>query len=522
MKRLPDVEQREEVGIGARKAAVRRIGLGLFVERPLARILDAEAGGDHQHLPQASFGPRLQDHAAHGGVHRQPGEFVSDRREVVAGVAGLGPGNRPQFLQQLVARAHRLGRRGVDEGESLDVAKAKDLHAQDDVGEIGALDFGLGETRALQVVLLGIEADANALGHAAATALALVGAALRDRLDRQASRAGLRRIAADARQPGVDHEADPRDGERGLRNVGGDDDLAFLGRREHALLLGVGQAAEQRDDLRAGEAPALEQVACFADVALGGHEDEEVARRAFAQDPLDRLHRSVDVVERLRPRHRLVVGRGIGAELVQWRVDHLDRIEPAGNLDDGRVVEGPGKSLGVDRRRGDDRPQLGPAEAELAQVAEQEINIERALVGLVDDQGVVLPEQRVALQLGEQHAVGEVFDDGLGRGVVGEPDLAADFAAPWHAQLLRHPARNRQRGHPARLRAGDAAGGAAAGGEAHLGNLRRLAGSGFARQDQHRVPLDGRRDFLRPRADGQLGGKIQAETGGSARHEGRS
>ena len=73
-------------------------------------------------------------------------------------------------------------------------------------------------------VLLGVQPDADAVGDAAAAALALVGAGLRDRLDRQPLDLGAVAVAADAGGAGVDDVLDARDGQRGLGDVRGQHD----------------------------------------------------------------------------------------------------------------------------------------------------------------------------------------------------------------------------------------------------------------------------------------------------------
>jgi hypothetical protein len=55
------------------------------------------------------------------------------------------------------------------------------------------------------------------------------------------------------------------------------------------------------------------------------------------------------------------------------------------------------EALGIERGRGDDHLEIRPLRQQLAQVAEQEIDVEAALVRLVDDQRVVGRQQRVAL-----------------------------------------------------------------------------------------------------------------------------
>ena len=56
----------------------------------------------------------------------------------------------------------------------------------------------------------------------------------------------------------------------------------------------------------------------------------------------------------------------------------------------------------------------GAARQQPLQVAEQEIDVEAALVRLVDDDRVVRAQKRIALRLGQQDAVGHQLDVGLG------------------------------------------------------------------------------------------------------------
>ena len=510
--RLPDVEQREKIRVGMHKAPVRRVGLLLLVHRPLARILDAQARRDDDDFAHRLLRARLQNHPPHRGIHREPREFAPDRREhphrvrdVVGGV------ERPEFLEQRVAGADGLRRRHVDEWKPLDVAEAEGLHAQNHVREIRPLDLRLGEPRPLQKILLRVEPDAHAVGDAAAAALALVGARLRHRLDRQTPRARRRRVAAQPRQPRVDDEPDARNRQRCLRDVRREDDFPPLRRGENALLLDVGEPAEHRDDLAVPEPAALEQIAEFADVALAREKHEHVAAGALAHDALDGLDRAVDVVQRLGLRLAFVALGGVGTELVERRVDHLHRIRAALDLDDRRVVERLAEGFRVDRRRGDHDLQLGALVAQGAQMPEEEIDVERAFVRLVDDDRVVAAQERIALHLGEQHAVGEKLDDRIAGGLVVEPDLTADLAAPLHAEFLGHAARDRERGHAAGLRARDAPQRTAPGGEAHFRNLRGFARPGFTRENDHLVRLDRGRDLLHARRDRQFGRELQAE-----------
>jgi hypothetical protein len=169
-----------------------------------------------------------------------------------------------------------------------------------------------------------------------------------------------------------------------------------------------------------------------------------------------------------------------------------------------------GEALGVDRRRGDDDLQVGPARQDLAQVAEQEVDVEAALVRLVDDDRVVGAQQRVALGLGEQDAVGHQLDAGAGGEPVLEAHLVADDLAERRLQLLGDPPGDARGGDPARLGVADqaaAVGAAPAHRQRDLRQLGRLARAGLAADDDRRVIAQRRRRCRRgaPRTWQRLG-----------------
>ena len=122
------------------------------------------------------------------------------------------------------------------------------------------------------------------LADAAAAALALVGAAARDGHDRHGGGPCARGVARDAGQARVHHEGDAGDGEGGFGHVGGHDDLAAGGGVKDPALLGRGEPGEERQHQRPGRADARDHLAGLADVLLGGHEDEDVARAPLLQD----------------------------------------------------------------------------------------------------------------------------------------------------------------------------------------------------------------------------------------------
>jgi hypothetical protein len=182
-------------------------------------------------------------------------------------------------------------------------------------------------------------------------------------------------------------------------------------------------------------------------------------------------------------------------------------MQPPGHLDHRRAVEVLREALGVDRRRSDDHLEVAPLRQQLLEVAEQEVDVQAALVRFVDDQRVVLFEPGVALRFGEQDAVGHQLDEGLGRSAVAETNLVADQAPDLALQFLRDPCRRRPRGNPPRLRVADQAGRSAAEFETDLRDLRRLARTGLAADDHHRVFGDQRGNLVAPPVDRQIVGK---------------
>ena len=173
-------------------------------------------------------------------------------------------------------------------------------------------------------------------------------------------------------------------------------------RLEDALLFGGGEAGVERDDL---DLPQLlgEVFLCFADLPLARQKAEDVARRLPEQGagrPFDSLRNIEDW------RVRIV---GVAERLIP----DLDGVRAARHLDDGcgppgGVGEVSGELLGVDRGRGDDHVKVVAPFDESAQVAEQEVDVERPLVGFVDDDRVVPTEIRVALEFGEEDAFAAV------------------------------------------------------------------------------------------------------------------
>ena len=484
---VPQLEQRREVGGLVPKGGVRLVGRLALLQGPVARVLHAQGGADHQHLPQAVPAPGGEQHAADARVDGQPGQLAAQGCHPPPRV------DRPQLFQHPVAVPDqpRIGR--VDEGEGGGLAEPQQGHLEYHRREVGSQDLRLGEGGPGEEVLLRIEPDADTRGDPPAAPLALVGAGLGYALDRKALHLAAVAVAADSRVAGVDDVAYAGDGEGSLRHVGGQYDPSKRPGVEYPSLLAGAEPRVERQHLGQRQPVLAKGFGGLADLALAAQEHQDVS-------PVDTGQLVHGVQDRLL--HRFVA---LAALLLFDRpVADLHRVGAAGDVDDRGVGEVPREALRVDRGRGDDQPELRAPGQDALQVTEQEVDVEAALVRLVDDQGVVLVEQTVALNLRQQYAVGHQLDAGLGPDVVVEPHLVADHRPGLALQLLGDARGQAAGGDAPRLGVTDTAEDAAPEGEAELGQLGRFARSGLAAEDDDLVGTNQLGDLVPPPGDGEF------------------
>jgi hypothetical protein len=196
---------------------------------------------------------------------------------------------------------------------------------------------------------------------------------------------------------------------------------------------------------------------------------------------------------------------GVGIVTGQGLIAHLDGEGAPGDLDDGCFAEVLTEAAGIDRGRRDDDLEVGALRLESPQVSQQEIDVEAALVRLVDDDGVVRPQVPIPLRLGEQDAVGHDLEETPGAGALGEAHLVADVATQGAGKLLGDAGRHAAGGDPPGLRVPDQGRPAPSQLEADLRQLGRLAGPGLAADDDDLVRGDRVGDLLPLRGHGQFG-----------------
>ena len=254
--------------------------------------------------------------------------------------------DRRELLQQVETVADGFAIRRLDERKRIDGAQAQVQHLQDHRGQVGPQDLWVSERGPCVEVLFAVKTYADARFDPTATALALVGAGLGYRLDRQTLDLGAVAVAADARGAAVDHIADARHGQRGFGNVGGQHYPAPGMGLEDLLLLGRRQARVQRQDLGMAQLGLAQDLGGIADLTLARQEHQHIAGAlalaAFVMGQLiegseDRL---VDGQVVLDPVALFVLFAG------QRAVPGFHREGTAGHLDDRRPVEMLGEPLG--------------------------------------------------------------------------------------------------------------------------------------------------------------------------------
>ena len=129
---------------------------------------------------------------------------------------------------------------------------------------------------------------------------------------------------------------------------------------------------------------------------------------------------------------------------------------------------------------------------------------------LVDDDRVVVLQLAVAAEGGKEDAVGHEGDARVAAHLVGEAHLVADEAAELGTELFGDALGDGARGDAARLGVGDAHSVQL---EQNLGQLRRLARPGLARDDDDLVVANGGGDVVAPLRHRQISRVVDARHG---------
>ena len=265
----------------------------------------------------------------------------------------------------------------------------------------------------------------------------LVGCGAADFFYKQRVDTAIRVIAGNTRQAAVEHQAHTIDGERGFRDVGGDDDFAPVIAGHRCVLIPGLQFAMQRkhDKLRAEGIPRRLHGA--VDLIRPGHENKRVALRMLAYQPLEFFDCKLP--------HRCATGRF-------GQIFNGDRISAAFGGQYRARLEILLNRGDIQRGRHDDDNEIGPRRfLDLQSAGQGDVAVEMPFVKFVEDDGADTLQVRISQHPTQHHAFRNVTDPRSGRGNIIEPHLIPDLAAELNVSRLRDPTREHARGQPARL-----------------------------------------------------------------------
>ena len=205
-------------------------------------------------------------------VHREGQHLPSEIRDVALMI------QCPEILEQFPGplQSARLGR--FEPAEFFEISDPRRFERKHHLGQIEPLHLGQLGLRPLLVIFFHPQAHAASGRGASGTAGPLVGGGAADFFDQQSIDPAPRIIARDAGQPAVDHQRHTLDGQRRLRHIGRDDNLAspagchrfvLLARRHFAVQSENGKVAQ-----RGGGADFIDRPLDFIGAR---HEDQRVA-----------------------------------------------------------------------------------------------------------------------------------------------------------------------------------------------------------------------------------------------------
>ena len=244
-----------------------------------------------------------------------------------------------------------------------------------------------------------------------------------------------------------------------------------------------------------------------ADLALAGQKNQNISRRLFlaAFVLLDFIKGTQHAI-----RPTLIPVVFISG---QWPIAHVHRIGSAAHLDHGRLVEELAEALDLNGGRRNDDLQIRAFGQKLAQVAQQKIDVETALVGFVDDDRIVAVQKPVVLNLRQQDTVGHHLYTGLLGGVIGKTNLIPDLLTGLLTYLLGNTGSHTAGGDPPGLGMTDQATNTTTTVHADFGYLGGFARTGFTRNDYHLMVFDGLTDIIHTLGDrkalGEAGRLVQ-------------
>mmetsp|Transcript_17991 Transcript_17991/g.51087 ORF Transcript_17991/g.51087 Transcript_17991/m.51087 type:complete len:367 (+) Transcript_17991:709-1809(+) len=360
------------ITLGLMEFRLLHIGLGLLFFWPVERILDAQHGSDGQDLLRASQIDGEDEHLGEVGFERELRHLATQSREKALFVKGS---KRVQGFQRPDQGCHR---RRVHEIKPEQVVDSHRLQLQHDVSKIGSLDLGdVGWQHLRFERLFGVKAVALSGAGTSSTAGTLPGGCLTDGRYHQGVHAQLCVEGFLLAKSRVDDVVNSIDRQGGLCDVRGNDALSrtFRSRLEDSGLhfrrkrRVHGQHDQFGSHVAQGLHARVQRFAASVDFFLSSEEDEDVALRFRQVDLHHGDHAGVQIVT-----------------LRFLRVQDFYRECPSRNRENGALEEVAGELFSVQGGGRHDDLQIGPSSAQVLQQPEQDVSVNRTLVGFVKHQ----------------------------------------------------------------------------------------------------------------------------------------
>ena len=176
--RLPDIQQRDKIRLSIHKPLVLLVCRLLLLERPHARVLNANCRRNNQHLAQSAFFLRLQNHPRYRWRERQPRHIAPQRCQTLVII------NRVQRPQHTKSPLNSMRTGGINKRKRLHIAQPQRNHPQNDLGQIRPLNLGLRVFWPREKTFLIVQTNTHPILHAPTPPGPLPGTALRNLLHR--------------------------------------------------------------------------------------------------------------------------------------------------------------------------------------------------------------------------------------------------------------------------------------------------------------------------------------------------
>ena len=375
---------------------------------------------------------RDNHHARQPGRQRQRPQPPADGGDAAVRVERLQP------RQLLARRVDGGGRRRIDPRQGARIGGAPIRAVEQQPGQIGGADLGLGEGgQALRLPLVPQAIADAGLGPAGA-APPLIGRCARHPHGLQPRHAHVRLEPRHPRQAAVDHHPHALDGDRGLGDGGGEHHLADAGGRR-----------PQRQVLRLHVHRAVE--GCQHDAGSSMRSASRSSTRRISPWP-GRNARMEPVSARSARITASAIWSSMRACGIAAEIARLHRKGAALAGDDGSVAQDLRHPRAVQRRRHrQDAQVLAEAALAVERESQPQVGVERALVELVEQDCADAGELRVVQDHAGEDALGDDLDARLRPRLRDHARPQSDSLAHSLRQGLRHALGCGPRGDTARL-----------------------------------------------------------------------